>query len=284
MEASTPDKAEVLAITATMGWDDVDITVGKLFRVWRWFDQQTVNGNAPGVTSALLDRVAGVSGFAEAMQKVGWLTIKSSGITLPNFDRHNGKTAKARALTARRVNDFKKGTAESNAKVTQSALPVPLPREEKRREEVESKSKDSSASPQPNTKQKRDRKAPVATAMAAVEAFALDDSHRIWAAQNTPNVPPDVELEAWKDRLRANEYRTNQGPVRDPAASWRTAMRNAEKWGSYVKGHRNGNGNGAADGRRDAGGGATEARLAESRARIATWGEHEIIDLREKPD
>lgn len=282
MEASTPDKAEVLAITATMGWDDVDITVGKLFRVWRWFDQQTVNGNAPGVTQALLDRVAGVSGFAEAMQKVGWLTIKSSGITLPNFDRHNGKTAKARALTARRVSDLRKSPEKSNADVTQSPLHAALPREDTReRIESTSKSNSSSASPPSTSHPRRERKASSPTAEAAVEAFQLDDSHMIWAAQNAPSVPVAVEFEAWKDRLRANGYLAGKTPVKDPASSWRTAMRNAEKWGSYVG---KGNGGGGSNGRRDAGSGPTEARLAESRARIATWGEHEVFDLRTKSD
>ncbi len=61
MEASTPDKPEVMAITVAMGWDDSDLSVGKLFRVWRWFDQHTTDGNAGSVTLALLDRIAGVT-------------------------------------------------------------------------------------------------------------------------------------------------------------------------------------------------------------------------------
>ena len=65
MECATPEKPEVLAITAAMGWDDPDLTVGKLFRLWRWFDQHTTDGNAVRVTSALLDRVLGVAGFVE---------------------------------------------------------------------------------------------------------------------------------------------------------------------------------------------------------------------------
>ncbi len=132
MEASTPEKEEVLAITARMGWDDPDLTVGKLFRLWRWFDQQTVNGNAARVTSALLDRVVGVSGFCEALREVRWLEINSAGVTLPKFDRHNGKTAKARALTAKRVANHKQnGIANANGHSVTEALP----REEKRREE-----------------------------------------------------------------------------------------------------------------------------------------------------
>lgn len=134
MECCTPEKAEVLAITARLGWEDADLTVGKLFRLWRWFDQHTESGNAAGVTSALLDRVVGVSGFCDALTQVGWLLISDSGISLPNFDRHNGNTAKNRAQTAKRVAKHKsnvKANAEGNAQIVSDELP----REEKRREE-----------------------------------------------------------------------------------------------------------------------------------------------------
>ena len=133
-DASTPEKPEVLAITIAMGWEDPDLTVGKLLRVWRWFDQQTVKGNAPGVSASLLDRLLGVTGLCSAMESVGWLIVSESGLTLPNFDRHNGKTAKDRALTAKRVANHKSrndGNDETNAPIVSSALP----REEKRREE-----------------------------------------------------------------------------------------------------------------------------------------------------
>jgi hypothetical protein len=137
MDSSTPDKPEVLAITARMGWDDPDLTVGKLFRVWRWFDQQTVDGNAPGVTSALLDRIAGVTGFADAMRLVGWLVVDEGGLSLPKFDRHNGATAKARAQTAKRVASHR-GNAEGNADSNATSVTGALAREEKRREDSSS--------------------------------------------------------------------------------------------------------------------------------------------------
>lgn len=126
MECSTPEKPEVLAITLKLGWDDPDMTVGKLFKLWRWFDQHTEEGNAANVTPALLDRIVGVTGFVEAVESVGWLVINDGEISLPNFDRHTGKTAKSRALTAKRV-ALHKGNA---ANVT-----CALPREEKRRED-----------------------------------------------------------------------------------------------------------------------------------------------------
>lgn len=138
MEISTPDKPEVLAITAQLGWDDPDTTVGKLFRVWRWFDQQTVEGNAAGVTAALLDRIVCVSGFAQAMANVGWLVITADGISLPNFDRHNGETAKQRAQTAKRVAKHKTNGKGNGASVSDSVTAA-LPREDKREDKESSR-------------------------------------------------------------------------------------------------------------------------------------------------
>jgi len=130
-ELATPDKPEVWAIAAALGIDP-DAVVGKLLRVWGWFDQQTENGNAPSVSKMLLDRLVGVTGFCNAVIDAEWMIDDGRELSLPHFDRHNGKTAKNRALTAKRVAEYKtKTNATGNEKVT----PAPLPREEKRREE-----------------------------------------------------------------------------------------------------------------------------------------------------
>jgi len=130
-DVATPEKPEVLQITVAMGWDDPDLTVGKLLKLWRWFDQHTTDGNASGVTTSLLDRLIGVTGFAKAVSDAGWLVIHDEGLTLPNFGRHNGKTAKDRVLTAQRVASHKASKKGNGTSVTSA-----LPREEKRREEV----------------------------------------------------------------------------------------------------------------------------------------------------
>ena len=129
IEANTPDKPEVFDIAAQLKISTPE-ALGRLFLVWRLFDKETEDGNAATVTSAYVDHVAGVTGFADAMRAVGWLSGGEGGkhgISLPNFDLHNGKTSKSRALTARRVATHKKRS--SNGEVTQR----PLPREEKRR-------------------------------------------------------------------------------------------------------------------------------------------------------
>ena len=138
-ETSTSDKPEVWAMAQSLGID-ADAVVGKLLRVWAWFDQQTQEGNATGngasvttsVTKALLDRRVGVSGFCDSMILSGWMNDDGQSLTLPNFDRHNGKTAKTRAMTAKRVATHK---AKSNASSVTSSVSGALPREEKNREE-----------------------------------------------------------------------------------------------------------------------------------------------------
>ena len=134
VEVELPDKPEVHYMAGILNLD-CDAVVGKLLRVWIWFDKHTVDGNAHGVTFALLDRLTGVTGFGEAMCHSGWLLQNGHDLSVPNFTNHNGETAKKRAVTARRVAKHKKKvTQEVTEEVTQPALPNALPREEKRRE------------------------------------------------------------------------------------------------------------------------------------------------------
>lgn len=135
-ECSLPEKPETLAIAAAMGWTDPDLAVGKLMRLFRWFDQQTVDGNAARVTPALLDQVLGVTGLTLAVASVGWLTVSEGGVSLAKFDRHNGESAKQRAQTAKRVAKHK-GNAKANDEGNAAGVSSALPREEKRREEIE---------------------------------------------------------------------------------------------------------------------------------------------------
>ena len=136
VQTCTPDKPEVHLIAERLGIDP-DAVTGKLIRIWCWADQQTADGNAASVTRSLLDRVSGVTGFADALVSVGWLEKTDGGFLFPNFDRHNGNSAKTRASVAKRVEKHRKTTESDsgtvkrkcNAETVTTALP------EKRREE-----------------------------------------------------------------------------------------------------------------------------------------------------
>lgn len=130
VECTTPDKPEVIAMAEILGIDQ-DAVFGKLMRIWIWADSQTVDGNAGGngvsVTVSFLDRCAHVTGFGKALEQVGWLIRGPDGrLTFPNFVRHNGSTAKARACTARRVANHKKSNAKGNAEANAASVSEPL--------------------------------------------------------------------------------------------------------------------------------------------------------------
>lgn len=122
MEVGLPEKPEVWQIAGMVGID-ADSVVGKLLKVWRWFDAHTESGSARG-TPQLLDAICGQPGFADALVAAGWLVVADGRLTTVNFDKHNGKTGKMRAETARRVANHRKQCGNDN--VTKKTLPRPV--------------------------------------------------------------------------------------------------------------------------------------------------------------
>jgi hypothetical protein len=133
------DDPAVISMAGELGISENEV-VGACVRLWSWANLQTRDGHAR-VTTAWLDRHAGITGFVMAMQRVGWLTFdEREGMTIPNFDRHNGQSAKARALSADRSRNYRSREAqkverhaERHAPVTEKS-PLEKRREEKRRD------------------------------------------------------------------------------------------------------------------------------------------------------
>jgi hypothetical protein len=194
MDHTTPEKPEVLAITLRMGWDDPDMTVGKLFRLWRWFDQQTVDGNAQSVSTALLDRLVGVSGFCEVVASVGWLVVTDAGVILPGFDKHNGQSAKDRANTAKRVAKHS-GKRSTNGLANGASVSRPLPREEKNREEQIQEDPPASRAPPADAGQPARPRA----VKRCPESFDPGDELRAWALADAPRADFSRELAKFRD-------------------------------------------------------------------------------------
>jgi hypothetical protein len=113
-ELATLDKPEVLQMAEILETSADDV-VGKLLRVWGWFNLQSRDGYAGGVTGDALckfiDRLVASQGFAATMKKVGWLSDRG----LPNFDRHNGESAKNRVLSKERMKRLRDAGSVTNA-------------------------------------------------------------------------------------------------------------------------------------------------------------------------
>lgn len=110
----------VYEMAAILGIGELDV-VGRLWKVWSWADQHSVDGNAVRVTGVTLDRLTATPGFTNAMREVGWLAGEDHALTFPSFARHNGQTAKQRALTSERVAKFR--NAKPATEVTDPSLP-----------------------------------------------------------------------------------------------------------------------------------------------------------------
>lgn len=121
--ADKPEVHQIAAITEL----DPDMVLGKLLRVWSWFDKQTTDGNAPSVTKALVDRIAAHIGFGDAMVGAAWLEAHPTGLKMPKFDRWNGQSAKKRALAYRRQSRWR------NANVDAKSVTKALPEKDKRK-------------------------------------------------------------------------------------------------------------------------------------------------------
>lgn len=100
-------------------------TVGGLMSVWSLFDAHSIDGELEGYTIDAIDDHLRWAGFGEAMKAVYWLEQTPQGLVLPEFDTHNGASAKRRAQDADRKREGRKTSApEADKKRT---------REEKRR-------------------------------------------------------------------------------------------------------------------------------------------------------
>lgn len=114
VEMSTPDKAEVMRLSRDLKLDR-DTLVGKLIRVWAWFDQNSVDGNIDACVDADVDALVDTPEFAKHLRAVKWLQTSAdgNGISMPNFERHNGKSSKKRALKSRRQQNWREKNVDS---------------------------------------------------------------------------------------------------------------------------------------------------------------------------
>lgn len=94
--------------------------IGGLYWLWASADQHTTNGWMPGLTFRQINRKAGIKGFAEALSSIGWLREGDGGVTIVNFEEHNGESAKKRAADSKRKAGVRKTSADSRTDRGQS--------------------------------------------------------------------------------------------------------------------------------------------------------------------
>jgi hypothetical protein len=192
--------------------------VGHLCEFWGWMDKHTVDGRGLKLSDSIIDRKVGVDGFSQALRNVEWLTGENGSLELPNFLRHNGLSAKARALEAeaKRLRRLDKSVGQ----VSDKKAPKSQTREEKNRIE---KSKD---------KKKNIKKKSVSRATKLKDDFLLTD-HRLNLANTywTERDRPDLAARAQEifDAF-TNHAKANGKSYVDWDAAWTTWYSNAVKF------------------------------------------------------
>ena len=108
--------------------------IGALVTLWSLADDYAEDsGLLPGYTTDDINREVGIENFCESMPE-DWMLVKSDGsILLPNYQQHNGLTAKKRAGANQRQASRRRHAREANVSRTQRDKSVT--REEKRGEE-----------------------------------------------------------------------------------------------------------------------------------------------------
>lgn len=207
MRTDLAEDPAVISMAAELGIDD-DSVVGKLHRIWSWADRQSRDGHAVGVTGKWVDRYVHCDGFASVMQSVGWLVVDGSGLQFPNFERHNGKSAKQRALGTVRQQAHRSNVTENITQPSRSERDKSVTREEKRREDISTAKAVESA-----PKKRATKRCP--------EEFDLNDTMRDWAVENAPAVDVDLATAKFKDHT----FKTG---ITDWKAAWRNWLRNEQ--------------------------------------------------------
>ena len=124
MRADLQTHPKVVRMASALNADKLRV-IGGLHAVWCLFDTHSEDGSLDGYTLKTLDDHVVWPGFSAAMKAIKWLDTDGESLVLPEFDEHNGQSAKRRAQETKRKRDDRKVSA-SDADKKRS-------REEKRR-------------------------------------------------------------------------------------------------------------------------------------------------------
>lgn len=216
---------EYVTVTVTR-----DIVVSSLLRIWGVAAEQGKRASEDSDDLVLsscnrftIDEIAGVPGFAAAMEKVGWVETRDDNTAVfPNFLRDNvpadeRKKARERASSresSRRYREKSKenvtGDSDGDSHVTVTRDAKVTTREEKRREDIDSPNGESKNAPAARTKTSQRIAYPDGMDTAEVRQ-AVDD----WAAYRRKRKFKPLLDESYEAELRnfAKTHGARAGPA-----------------------------------------------------------------------
>ena len=118
-EHASATKPEVCLAAEMLGISRREM-VGLLVDYWIWLDanlDETRYGLVTQVSRKSLEEVLHCAGLAAILERIGWANFddEERTLTVKNWDRHTGKTAKSRALTRDRMKRMRDDSVTRNA-------------------------------------------------------------------------------------------------------------------------------------------------------------------------
>lgn len=221
MRADLFTHPKVVRISSALKADTLR-TVGGLMSVWCLFDAHSIDGRLEGYRPETLDDHLRWPGFSAAMIAVRWLEDDCESLVLPEFDTHNGASAKRRAQDADRKREVRKTSAgEADKKRT---------REEKSNKSPPTPHGGESQPAEPKAKRGNITLADYLSQCRDAQAEPIPESDAVWAYPDTMGLPREyIPLAWWAFQGR---YIAGKGEKAKRYTSWPQAFRNAvrENW------------------------------------------------------
>lgn len=116
IDVDTPNKRAIVRLADDCGVSRGDAFLA-FFRLYSWLDEQTADGSLYADPEDV-DAVARLAGAAHSLEHSGWLTFSEGGkLTVTNWQKHNGHSAKRRAMDAMRKNAKREELRKAGAPV-----------------------------------------------------------------------------------------------------------------------------------------------------------------------
>ena len=211
VEATLPHKPEVMQMAAQLNTSEHAV-VGHLVQFWIWCDGN-LTGQCPTFSGTVsgVDRVAGCSGFTQAMLDCGWLKMNGKQFEVCNFEKHLAQSAKTRASEAERKRKQRgeRDNVPEKPGHTRDNVPKKPGPEEIRGEKINSS----------NTETQE----PQGTAKPARVCFRKPSAQDV--AEYATGICANVDPQEFIDHYTSNGWKVGKAPMKD----WKAAVRNWAK-------------------------------------------------------
>lgn len=121
MRVDLPRCPQVVRLASAFDADKSPLSVrmlsalGALHATWSLFDTHSADGLMRGYSLDAIDVAIGVSGWGRVMAEVGWLVVSPCGVTVPEWEKHNGTSSKRRSEDAQRKRAERTKTGQTSA-------------------------------------------------------------------------------------------------------------------------------------------------------------------------